>query len=142
MDDSPNVQQGVSEEKTCKDIYYCSESSDEEEEFTPEEYCSESSDEEEEFTPKEFTPEEEDKIVEAFIGMVRKRVNTHNEKELKEKAEKRSEETDSKSSDDGGYWKHVRKCKEQRCDDFHKYEAKEEQKKVTGSKQPTFYFDL
>ena len=55
-----------------------------------------------------------------------------------------SDSEDSKSSDDGDYddyWKHVRKSKERGCDDLHKYEPKEEQKKVTESKQQTFYFD-
>ena len=82
--------ENTEEVKTCKDIYYCSESSDEE---------------------------------------------GHNDKSIWENSVKFSDSSDdSKSSDDGDYddyWKHIR-CK---------YEPKEEQKKVTESKQPTFYFD-
>ena len=140
MGDSPNVQQGESEEKTCE-VYYFSDSSDDGEygfdhdnsydksiwENTVESSDSDG-DEKEKFTlndfyskwqsqpctsmeiceyeddekrvgirPKSpnrdhdrertFTPGE-DKIVEAFIGMIRKR-NTHNKKE----------ETDSESGD-------------------------------------------
>ena len=159
MDDSPNVQQGVSEEKTCKDIYYCSESSDEEEEghndyhdnsiwensvkfsdsddstdnerdeFTLDDFCNKW--QRQPCTSMEICEYEDD---ERRVGLRSGPLN-------KQEPLFQSEETDSKSSDDGDYddyWKHVRKSKDWRCDDYWKYEPKEKQKKVTESKQPTF----
>ena len=132
MGDSPNVQQGESEEKTCT-VYYISDSSDDEYGFNHSNSIRENTDSDSDSDAEKFTLDD-------FYNKWQSQPCTSMEICEYENDEKRvglrpgsPEETGSKSSDDGDYddyWKHVRKSQDRESDDFHIYVPREEQKRT------------